>query len=135
MKRTKRIDHTFADNLHSKLSKLFLHTIFVNPSFLRGEISNHLEIPIEDISLGEETIVEDENKEVVSSVFSLAVFDSKFKLRFDKKVEQPKEIEVPKIVKKPRKWYQIGEPESMVIVEKKLSSKNPLTHWVLNSIE
>lgn len=134
MKRTK-IDHTFADNLHTKLSKLFLHTIFVNPNFLKGGISNHLEIPIEDISLVEEKIVEDENKEVVSSIYSLSIFESKFKLRFDKRVEQPKEIEVPKIVKKPKKWYQIGEPESMVIVEKKPSSKKPLTNWVLNSIE
>ena len=134
MKRTK-IDHTFADNLHSKLSKLFLHTIFVNPNFLKGGISNHLEIPIEDISLVEETIIEDENKEVVSSVYSLSIFESKFKLRFDKRIEQPKEIEIPKIVKKPKKWYQIGEPESMVIVEKKLSSKKPLMNWVLNSIE
>ena len=38
-------DNSFADNLRIKLCKLFLHCVFSNPEFIKGEIEKHLEIP------------------------------------------------------------------------------------------
>ena len=46
----------------------------------------------------------------------------------------PKEIDVPKIVKAPKKWWK-KSADTTIIVEKKQTSKTPIEYWVLNMIE
>ena len=48
---------------------------------------------------------------------------------------EPKATPVePKVVNKPKKWWQ-REPDTMVVIEKKKSSETPKFHWVLNAID
>ena len=116
-------------SLGNLLSNLFLFTAFNNPEFIKGAVSKHLNTSIEDIRVSLTEATEERRK------YTLAVYDNEFVLSFDKRVEKPKEIKVPKIVKKPKKWYQISEPGSMVVVETKLSSEKPFDYWVLTAIE
>ena len=123
---------TLTEAIKERLCTLFLHCIFINPEFIKGEISKHLEIPKEDVSLSVENVETDENGNEVCKVYKLGIFGVELKLRYIKRVEEPREIEVPKIVKLPRKWYEY-EPETMVVTEKKKIKQT--FHWVLDSIE
>lgn len=124
----KKITPSFKDNMRDKLCKLFLHSFFTQPNFLKGQVIKHLEIPDENVVLEKKS--EDEN----FVVFNLSLFDYNYLVTFKKRIEEPKEIEVPKIVLKPKKWYQ-RTPEQMVVVEKQPSSDKPLNHWLLVKIE
>ena len=126
---------TLVENLRNKIRSLFLWTALHKPEYIVGEISKHLEIPIDSIKLREEKNVTDDNGEVKYSNFTLLVYDVEFVLRFTRKVEQPKEIEVPKVVNKPKKWYQFGEPETEVVIEKQPSREKPRMYWVLSSVD
>ena len=114
--------------IDGKLKKLFLHCSFIKPEFIRGEVSKYLEIPIDKVELKCEK--EEEN----SRLYNLSLYDVSFTLGFNKKVEQPKEIDVPKIVKKPKKWWQLSD-KTEIIIEKKLPKTKPLEYWVLSHID
>ena len=106
---------------------LFLHTMFGNIDFLKGEVAKYFEIPESSISLIQEKDSTEENKTCI-----LSIYDEKFYLNFVKRIDEPKEIDVPKVIKKPKKWYQT-EAETAVVVEKKKTK--PYTYWVLNEIK
>lgn len=123
---------SFHKHLHKRLCMLFLHTVFSTPNFLRGEIVKHLEVPFNCVELGK--AVEKENE--ISIPLSITFEDNKqeFLLVFVKRIYAAKEIEVPKVVKNDKKWWQFNEPDTKVIVEKKTINKNQI-HWLLNAIE
>lgn len=50
MSEEKKVDE-LVGSICEKLRKLFLHCAFINPDFIKGQISKHLEIPIEKVSL------------------------------------------------------------------------------------
>ena len=116
-----------------RLQKLFLHCAFVNPDFIKWQISKHLEIPIEKVSLiCESSPKDDEGKETYRQ-YRLCIYGTEFVLLFDKKTDEPREIDVPKVVKAPKKWWQITA-DTTIVVEKKQVAKTP-EYWVLNMIE
>jgi hypothetical protein len=126
---------TLADGIHNKIRNLFLWSAVNKPDYIVGKISEYLEIPIDSIKLREERSVKGDDGEIAYSMYTLLVCDSEFILRFTRKVEEPKEIEVPKVVNKPKKWYQFGEPETEVIIEKQPSKEKPRVYWLLSSVE
>ena len=125
---------TLVDGVRNKIRNLFLWSAVNKPDYIVGKISEHLEIPIDSIKLREERSVKGDDGEVAYSIYTLLVYDSEFILRFTRKVEQPKEIEVPKVVNKPKKWYQ-RTPETEVVIEKQPSREKPRMYWVLSSVE
>lgn len=126
---------TMRENLREKLCKLFLHTFISKPQLIRGQILKHLEIPEASISMREERNVTDDDGNVLYSLFTLKLFEYEFILRFDKRVELTKEIDVPKVVNTDKRWWQFTKPDHEVVIEKKPSSERPLVHWLLSSIE
>ena len=102
--------------LHQKICTLFLNTVFMSPTFIRGELAKHLELPSDCVQLGKPT----ETDEAITIPLAITFDENKeeFMLVFSKRVEKPKEIEVPKIVAQKRKWWQVGEHDTKVIVEK-----------------
>ena len=114
------------DGMRTRLSMLFLNTMFGNVDFIKGEVAKHFEIPESSVALKHEKTTED------TDVCTLFIYDDKFTLSFVKRVEEPKEINVPKVVKMPKKWYQ-REGETTVAVEKKQTK--PYVYWVLKNIE
>lgn len=129
----KEIKNSFADNLKEKLCKLFLHCMFNSPDFVGREIEKHLEMQTNSVILRYERNRTNENGDEISKYYTLFVYDVEFVLRFDKRLEEPAEINVPKVVKKPKKWWQI-EAKDTVVIEKKKVSETPTIYWVLNSI-
>lgn len=129
----KGIDKTFADHLRTKLKTLFLHCVFNTPDFIIGEVSKHFELPIENVKLRESKVDKDENDNVTCVHYTLFMFEHEFVLSFCKKVEEPKIIDVPKVVYKPKKWWQLN-PSKTIIVEKKKTSEKPFIRWILNEI-
>ena len=123
------------ENLREKLCKLFLHTFISKPQLIRWQILKHLEVPEENVVLREERNVTDDDGNVLYSLFTLLIFEYEYILRFDKRVEQPKDIDVPKVVKTDKKWWEFRKPNHEVVIEKKPSIERPLTHWLLSSIE
>lgn len=128
----KKVNNSFVETIKDKLSMLFLHCVFSNPEFIKGEISKHLELPKNKIGLNLEKTTTDENNEEVYRVYRLNVYDEEFLLRYDRKVEKPREIKVPKVVTLPKKWYQ-SEPSTRIVVEPKQTKQS--VHWVLNMID
>ena len=134
MQEEKKVDTAFADSIKQKLCMLFLHCVFSKPEFISGEIEKHLEIPEGGVKLRYERNHTDEQGNEVSRYYTLFVYGVELILRYDKRIEEPREIEVPKVVNKPKKWWQ-REPDTMVVIEKKKSSETPKFHWVLNAID
>ena len=124
---------TLVDGVRNKIRNLFLWSAVNKPDYIVGKISEHLEIPIDSIKLREERSVKGDDGEIAYSMYTLLVYDSEFILRFTRKVELPKEIEVPKVVNKSKKWYQ--RPETEVVIEKQPSREKPRMYWVLSSVE
>lgn len=123
--------NTYRNHLHEKLCKLFLYTVFATPLGIRKEIVKHLEIPEDNLQLGNPVETEEATQIPASIVFE----DNKeeFVLIFSKRIDPPKEVDVPKIVKEKRKWWQVGEGDSKLIVEKQKTKERP--YWVLTSIK
>ena len=117
--------------LHQKICTLFLNTVFISPTFIRGELVKHLELPNECVQLGKAT----ETDEAVTIPLAIVFDDNKeeFMLVFSKRVEKPKEVEVPKIVTQKRKWWQVGEHDTKVVVEKHTTKERP--YFLLTSIK
>ena len=133
MSEEKKVDE-LVGSICEKLRKLFLYCTFINPDFIKGQISKHLEIPIEKVKLTcESSPTDDEGKETYRQ-YRLCIYGTEFVLLFDRKVDEPKEIDVPKIVKAPKKWWK-KSADTTIIVEKKQTSKTPIEYWVLNMIE
>jgi len=125
-------ENSFAKDLQTKVCRLFLHCTFNTPEVIVKEVTKHLEASNDNVSLTFDMSINNDKGEEVSRLYSISIYDIKFGLRFDKKFKEPKEIEVPKVVKKPKKWWQIKAKE-MVITEKQLvEDKTP--YWVLNGI-
>ena len=114
------------NGIREKLSMFFLNTMFGNVDFIKGEVAKHFDIPETCVALNHEKTTEE------TDVCLLSIYDDKFALTFVKRVEEPKEIKVPKVIKKPKKWYQT-ESESTVVVETK--ETKPYVYWVLKKIE
>ena len=124
-------EKTYRNHLHKKLCKLFLFTKFIQPNFIRGEIVKHLELSDENVEVGK--VQTEENS--LSMPIKVTFEDNKqeFLFTFSKRVEEPKEIDVPKIVNRERKWYEFGDPKKEVIVEKKMTKQQD--YWLLTSIK
>lgn len=119
---------SFAENLKKKLCTLFLHTTFTEPKFLVGNIAKQFDIDVSDVSLTQERNVEEGNY----SLYSLKIFDTEFVIRFNYKVEELKNRQIPKLVKTEKKWWQLGEPDTKVIMETVKTKER--SYWVLSSI-
>lgn len=132
VKPTKKAKVSVKGNLKERLEMLFLHTMFGNVDFLKGEIAKHFDILESNILLKTDKVVSDGENNELSRICNLSILDNKFSLRFDKKIDPPKKIKVPKVVKLPRKWYQ-SEASTSVIVEEK--ETKPYAYWVLISIK
>jgi len=131
--KVKPVPNDFIGPLLSKLSDYFLYTTYTNILFLKGEIGKHFDINECNITLKEKSNVKDDNDVIVYSIYCLKIFDYEFELRFNHKVTEGKEIEVPRVVKNDeKKWWQINEPDTKVVVEKKKT--DPSDYWVLASI-
>ena len=118
----------------NKLNSCFHYCTFINPEYLKGEIAKHLEIPEENIRLTKVREETDDNGNVRFAIYSLEVDKESFTIRFDKKTREVETIQVPKVVKKPKKWYQT-EDELAVVVEEKKSAAKPMDYWLLSNIE
>ena len=119
---------SFAENLKKKLCTLFLYTTFTEPKFLVGNIAKQFDIDVSDVSLTQERNVEEGNY----SLYSLKMFDTEFVIRFNYKVEELKDRQIPKLVKTEKKWWQFGEPDTKVIMETVKAKER--RYWVLSSI-
>jgi len=117
--------------LATKLSDFFLYTVFTKPELIRGKVAKHLELPDTSVSLGKSIV--SENEITIPLILTPTDCKQEFALTFKRRIDEPKEIEIPKVVKKEKKWWQFGEPESEVIVEKKTVKQT--TYWILNSIK
>ena len=117
--------------LHQKICTLFLNTVFISPTFIRGEVVKHLELPNDCVQLGQPN----ETDEAITMPLAITLDENKeeFMLVFSKRVEKPKEIETPKLVKQKHKWWQVGEHDTKVIVEKRMTKERP--YFLLTSIK
>jgi hypothetical protein len=86
----------------------------------------------DNVSLAFDKAITNDKGEEISRLYNLVIYDTKIVLRFDKRLKKPKEVEVPKVVKQPKKWWQI-EAKETVITEKKLI-EDPNPYWVLNEM-
>lgn len=121
---------SFAESLKKKLCTLFLYTAFTEPKFLAGEIAKHLDVDVSEVSLTKVNDVEEENY----SLYSLKVFGVEFVIRFNHKVEELKDRQVPKLVKAEKKWWQMGEPDTKVVIEAVKPKQKERDYWVVHSI-
>lgn len=121
---------SFAENLKKKICTLFLYTAFTEPKFLAEEIAKHLDIDINEVSLTQERNVENEHY----SLYTLKVFGTEFVIRFNHKVEELKDRQVPRLVKAERKWWQIGKPNTKVVIEAVKPKQKERSYWVVHSV-
>ena len=128
----KNLPKDFVEQLKNKLEAYFLHTTFINVAFLKGEIAKHFNLVENNIMLKEEKNVTDDNGKLSYSLYTLRVFEAEFIVRFNHIVKDSVEIEVPKVVRGEKKWWQVNEPDAKVIVEKKRTE--PKEYWLLASI-
>ena len=135
MQEKTEVKNLFAESICERLSTLFLHCVFTNPEFIKDEVSKHLHTSIDKVKFELLDTIINENGEELSKHYRLCVFGTDITLIFDKKVEEPKEIEVPKVVNKPKKWWEVVGPDTMVVVEKKKTSDKPTIRWVLKVID
>ena len=70
----------------------------------------------------------------ICKYYTLFILECEYVLRFDRRVDEPKEIEVPKVVNLPKKWWQ-NEPSKTIIKEKIMSSEKPTVRWLLSAID
>lgn len=127
------IPRDFIGQLLNKLSDCFLYTTYTKIPFLKGEIAKHFDINECNITLKEKSSVKGDNDVIVYSIYCLKILDCEFELRFNHKVTEGKEIEVPRVVKNDeKKWWQVNVSDTKVIVEKKKT--DPSDYWVLASI-
>ena len=116
-----------------ELQTLFLHCVFNNPEYLKGEISKHLEIPEDEIKIIKEREVIDDNGNPIYSIYTVSIGGRNYTTRFDKKVRSVESVKVPKLVKKQKKWWQGDDDELEVVVEEKKTKE--MQYWVLSNIE
>lgn len=117
-----------------ELETRFLHCIFNQPEYLKGEITRHLDIPEENLQMIKEKEEADDNGNPVYTIYSLSVNGKKYTTRFDRKIRNVEKVKVPKLVKKEKKWWQNKENEELeVIVEEKETKE--MQYWVLSNIE
>lgn len=116
-----------------ELQTLFLHCVFNNPEYLKGEISKHLEIPEDEIKITKEKEEVDDNGKPTYSIYTVSINGKNYTTRFDKKVRSVESVKVPKLVKKQKKWWQGDDDELEVVVEEKKTKE--MQYWVLSNIE
>jgi hypothetical protein len=123
---------SLAEQLKGKLSTLFLHTTFNSIGFLKEEVAKHMEISDSEIKLTELEVKKDSEGNVTNAFYNLNLLGTDFTIRFDHKVKEAKVLNVPRVVKNDKKWWQINVPDTKVIVEQK--REEPKEYWVLSSI-
>ena len=116
-----------------ELQTRFLHCIFNQPEYLKGEISKHLEIPEDEIKITKEKEEVDDNGNPIYSIYTVSIGGRNYTTRFDKKVRSVESVKVPKLVKKEKKWWQTDNDELEVVVEEKKTKE--MQYWVLSNIE
>lgn len=124
-------NNPYREYIRQRLCTLFLYTVFVNPLFMRREIAKHLELPIDSINLTLNEQTEEHSVYLLRIEFADNL--QEFSLTFNRKDEQPKEIEVPSITKRKRKWWQFSGDEELT-VEKKIVSTESTTYWILHNV-
>jgi len=127
----KNLPKDSVEQLKNNLEAYFLHTTFINVSFLKGEIAKHFGLVENNIMLKEEKNVTDDNGNLLYTLYALRVFGVEFIVRFNHIVKDSVEIEVPKVVRNEKKWWQFDEPDAKVIVEKQRTE--PKEYWLLAS--
>lgn len=130
----KKVKKVVADSFCVDLHKLFLHCIFTNPEHIRGEIIKHLGISDDNITLRCERTETNAEGEEISKHYTLLAYGNEYVLRFDKRVDEQKEIEIPKVVNLPKKWWQL-EPKKTVVVEKKTINERRAIRWILSRVD
>ena len=91
-----------------------------------------MEISDSEIKLTELEVKKDSEGNVTNAFYNLCIFDTNFTIRFDHRVKEAKVLNVPRVVKNDKKWWQINVPDTKVIVEQK--KEEPKEYWVLSSI-
>ena len=117
-----------------ELQTLFLHCIFNQPEYLKGEITRHLDIPEENLQMIKEKEEVDDNGNPAYTIYSLSVNGKKYTTRFDRKIRNVEKVKVPKLVKKEKKWWQGKEDEELEVVVEEKETKE-MQYWVLSNIE
>ena len=117
-----------------ELQTLFLHCIFNNPEYLKGEISKHLEIPEDEIKITKEKEEVDDNGNPTYSIYTVSINGKNYTTRFDKKVRSVESVKVPKLVKKQKKWWQSDDDDELEVVVEEKKTKE-MQYWVLSNIE
>lgn len=130
----KKVTSSIADSFRGNLHRLFLHCVFTNPECISKDIAKHLAIEEENIKLRYERNKVDEEGVEICKYYTLFIIECEYVLRFDRRVDEPKEIEVPKVVNLPKKWWQ-NEPSKTIIKEKIMSSEKPTVRWLLSAID
>ena len=130
----KKVTRSIADGFRDGLHRLFLYCVFTSPENIYKDIVKHLLIDEENIKLRYEHNKVDEEGVEICKYYTLFIFDCEYVLTFNRRVDEPKELEVPKVVNLPKKWWQ-KEPSKTIIKEKIMSSEKPTVRWILSSID
>lgn len=133
MAKKKGVSQGFIAQLRDKIKTYFLFTTFVNPKFLKGELSKHLEVAEDTIVLNESDRVLNDQGDVACLIFNLTIFGCNYVLRFNRKITPSREVQVPRIVKNEHKWYQVDQPDTKLVVETKKTAE--MEYWVLSAID
>ena len=91
-----------------------------------------MEISESEIKLTELEVKKDSEGNVTNVFYNLNLLGTDFTIRFDHRIKEAKVLNVPRVVKNDKKWWQINVPDTKVIVEQK--KEEPKEYWVLSSI-
>jgi hypothetical protein len=130
----KKVTHSIAENFRDNLHRLFLYCIFTNPEYICKDISKYFGIEESNIRIRyERNKTNDEGVEICKH-YVLFIFDCEYVLTFLKRVDEPREIEVQKVVNQPKKWWQ-KEPTKTIVKEKIIANEKPTVRWLLSAID
>ena len=133
MTKKKGISPEFIEQVRDRIKTYFLYTTFVNPRFLKGELSKHLEVAEDTITLNETQQVTNDQGDVTCLIFGLTIFGCNYALQFKRRITPSREVQVPRIVKNEHKWYQVDQPDTKLVVETKKTAE--MEYWVLSAID
>jgi len=135
MQEKKIMPRSIAESFRDNMQRLFLYCVFTNPEHIRADIGKHFSIDEEKINLRCERTKTNDKGEEIKKYYFLHIFDGEYLLVFAKRVYKPKEVEIPKVVYLPKKWWQF-KPSKKVVMEKKTLSNGVLNErWILKTIE
>ena len=117
----------------NNLNRLF-HWCVINPEFLKGEVSKHLDIPEDKIKLEKYDDTTNDDGEIVSCRYILNIDGEEFVFNFNKKIREIEAKKVPKVIKKKKKWWQGDTDELEVVIEDSKPMVKSMSYWVITSI-